>query len=136
MSDLTGLTQSVTQVRAREVEIGNFSGGVRRFAVEIPVYGAGEITRQIWFPSAYVEKPLHNWGLELVSNNTVPDGVAIMPTAGVMIRSWDAERMQESGVTLYRGCRAVLSTRSSLQQATFSFTLFFEGRAITRPGKT
>lgn len=149
MSDLSGLSASIHQVNAREVQIAEFAGGLRRFAVEVPVVGSGDIVRQIWFPSSYVERPLHNWGIELNSNHSL-DGVS--PNANAVVISWDKELMEESRVTLYKGCRMKFSIRNPLSASgstiqaygqlqqeianlAYSFTVFFEGRSITRPGK-
>ncbi len=137
MADLNGVSSAIHQLNAREVGIATFSGGLRRFAVDIPVIGMGEITSQIWFPHFYTEKPLHNWGMEIVGGADIP--VNASPLATVLIRSWTTKLVPDSGLLLYKGCRATIRTYSpyvaepSSLATMFSFSIFFEGASISMP---
>lgn len=139
MADLNGMSSAIHSVNARDVTIANFAGGLRRFAVDVPVLGIGEVTTQIWFPHYYTEKPLHNWGMEIAGGAEIP--VNASPLATVLIRSWTTKRVPDSGLLLYQGCRATIRTYSPYAGASasvatrFSFSLFFEGASISMPSK-
>lgn len=139
MADLSGVSSAIHNASAREVTINQFAGGLRRFAVDIPVLGIGEVTTQIWFPHYYTEKPLHNWGMEIVGNADIP--VNATPLANVLIRSWTTKEVADSHLIMYQGCRATIRTYSPYAgedptiTTRFSFSLFFEGVSISMPGK-
>lgn len=138
MGDITGVSSTLRDVRAREVYFDSLKGGARKFAVDIPVVGVGEVISQVWFPSLYVEKPLHAWGFEAIGNQNIPEGQT--PFATVMIRSWNIKTVEDSGVKLYEGCRIATRifsptfTEESGLFSSFSFNVFFEGKSITMPG--
>lgn len=138
MSDLVGVSGALKDSRAKENLAYDLTGNVRRFAIDIPVVGLGEVVSQVWFPASYVEKPVHSWGFELVSNETI--AVNATPFATVMIRSWNTELNEESQLKMYKGCRVAIRTSSGafineLSVVKFGFSVFFEGKAITMPGE-
>lgn len=139
MADLKGITNAVHGINARDVTIANFAGGFKRFAIDIPIIGVGESTTQVWFPSLYVEKPLHSFGFEVVGGSNIPDGA--IPMASVLIRSWNTEIAVDSDLTMYKGCRVTAKTVMPFANSNdamfirFGFSVFFEGRAISMPGR-
>ena len=138
MSDLVGVSGALKDARAKENLAYDLTGNVRRFAIDIPVMGLGEVVTQVWFPASYTSKPVHSWGFELISNESIP--VNGTPFATVMVRSWNTELVPESNIKLYIGCRVAIRTSSGafvdeLSLVKFGFSIFFEGPAITMPGE-
>lgn len=133
MGDITGLQSSVKEFGNRSNRAEAIAGGTRRSAIEIPVYGSGEVTQQVWFPHYYTEKPLHYFGVEVVGNQNIPVGKA--PLTSAIVRSWNT-KVTADGLIMYTGARVICiaAGNSALSSSIkYSFKVTFEGKAIVVP---
>jgi len=126
---MEALRGQLQQQALAEQQAGQTTASLQICSGQVRVNGAGEASFPVTFPIKFSEKPSLSFGGEILTGDTIEQG--LMPTANVIVLGWSTQDTPPYG-RLYTGAQlGVVTSGVTFQKMIVHWNMI--GKALTSP---